>query len=148
MKRIALALVVAAGIVTVAACHKKAEPTGPKGTIIAKKIQLSWGLSPHGAGSDVYLQTTDETGAQVSHNLGTFPGQCAETKVGPEMHALTAVACTGADAGTELHVVIQNNEDVVILKLLTRTGVAPDAMAREELTRFKAPPGAAIEAKP
>jgi len=50
-----------------------------------------------------------------------------------------------AAGGTELHAVV-NDADIVVLKLKVQVGVTPDPMAREEVTRVKAPPGAAIEA--
>jgi hypothetical protein len=61
------------------------------------------------------------------------------------MKALSGVNCTAGNAGTELHAVI-NDADIVVLKLKVQVGVTPDPMAREEVTRVKAPAGAAIEA--
>ena len=131
MKRIALVL-------AIAACGHPAAKPGPTTPIIAKKIQLSWGLSPNGAGTDVFLQSTDETGAQISHPLGTQAGQCQAFQPAKEMNAVTGVSCAG---GLELHVLVQG-ADVVILR-----STSPDPMSREEVTRFTAPPGAAIETK-
>jgi hypothetical protein len=46
--------------------------------IYGKKLQLAWSMSPsETAGStDVFITSTDETGAAVSHSLATFPGTC------------------------------------------------------------------------
>ena len=133
MKRIAFALLIAA-------CGSHGgTPATPGSAVIAKKIQLSWGLSPNAGGTDVFLESTDETGAQISHPLGTQAGQCSAFTPGKDMNAVTGVQCTG---GLELHVVV-TGPDVVILK-----STSNDPMAREELSRFTAPAGAAIEAKP
>jgi hypothetical protein len=136
MKRIVLALGIAA---CSSGTGKPATPGSGSAPIIAKKIQLSWGLSPNGAGTDVFLQSTDETGSQVSHPLGTQAGQCTVFTPAKDMNAVTGVQCGPA---LELHVVVQG-EEVIILK-----STSSDPMAREELTRFSAPAGAAIEAKP
>jgi hypothetical protein len=145
MQRIALVAVLGA-----VACHHGGAPTGSGSgsavTLHVKKIQIAWGLQPAGSNTDVFLQTTDETGAQVSHPLGGFPGTCNVIDGAP-MKALTSVLCGAAGTGTELDVVAQG-ETVIILRGHVDAGKAPDPMGREELTRFDAPPGAAIEAKP
>lgn len=134
----------------VAACGGAARTgSGAGAAVIAKKVVLSWGIEQHGEAADVFLATTDETGKQVSHPLGRYPGSCAVITPAPEMHAATGVACrTGATGatGTELHAVIERGEEVVILKLGVAEGVAPDPMAREEVTRVKVPLGTKIEA--
>ena len=56
------------------------------------------------------------------------------------MKAITGCACTGF----ELHAVVEGS-DIVIMKARTDHGPT-DAMTREEVTRIKAPDGAAIEA--
>ena len=133
MKRIVFAL-------AIAACgHGGGKTATPGSAVIAKKIQLSWGLSPNGGGTDVFLQSTDETGSQISHPLGTQAGQCQVFSPAKEMNAVTGVQCGN---GLELHVVVQG-EDVIVLK-----SASTDPMAREEVSRFTAPAGAAIEAKP
>lgn len=143
MKRIALA-------VALAACHHGATPAGSgSGSAIVlhvKKVQLSWGLSPSGGNTTVYLQSTDETGAQISHPIGDFPGACNVIDGAP-MKALTSVMCGAAGTGTELDVVAQG-ETIIVLRGHVEAGKPFDPMSREELTRFDAPPGAAIEAKP
>jgi len=144
MQPITLALVAA-----LAACGPKAATKKPEGgaPILAKKIALSWGISQAAASADVFLQTTDETGAQVSHALGTFPGQCAVITPGVAMTALTGVACWDTGNGIELHAVAQQGQ-VVVLRLHTQQGMPSDPMSRDEVMRFPAPPGAAIAAHP
>jgi hypothetical protein len=145
MKPIALAAIAA-----LAACGPQAKPVQPgEGsamTLHAKKIQLAWGITqgPHSA--DVFLQTTDETGAQVSHALGTFDGQCATVTPDPDMGALIAVLCASGATGLQLQALASNGQ-VIVMRLHTQQGVKPDPMSRDELTRFPAPPGAAIEAR-
>jgi hypothetical protein len=146
MKRIA----VVAAVTMSSACHHGASPSGNgsgSGVVLhVKKIQIAWGLSASGGSTQVFLQTTDETGAQVSRPLGSFPGACNVIDGAP-MKAMTSVMCGSGGAGTELDVVAQG-ETVIILRGHVDAGKPPDPMAREELTRFDAPPGAAIEAKP
>ena len=145
MKRFALA------IVLVAACGGKSKPatttagTGSGSAIYAKKMVVSWGISPSGSSADVFLQTTDETGKQVSHPLGTFAGECRVIKPAEDMKAVTGVNCTAGDKGIELHATVVADE-IVVLKMNVQLGVAPDPMAREEILRFKAPAGSSIEA--
>ena len=137
-------------IVLVAACsgskNKQDATTAGSGTeVYAKKIALSWGISPQGTSAEIFLQTTDETGKQISYPVGTYEGTCQVVKPASEMKALIAVNCTAGSAGTELQAVVSGAE-IVVLKLHVQLGTAPDPMAREEVTRVKAPPGAAIEA--
>jgi len=149
MKRWAIALVLAA------ACGGKAKQdstttgagegsdTGP--ALYAKKVAISWGIQPGTGQADVFLQVTDETGKQTSYPLGTFPGACTVITPAPEMAALTGVACTSGGVGVELDAVVRDAE-VIVLKVDTAQGVAPDPMARQEVLRVQAPPGAKIEA--
>ena len=144
MKQLALA------IVFVAACSggkKKTDTTatGSGSAILVKKIAVGWGISAKGSSAEVFLQTTDETGKQVSYPVGTFPGTCQVIQAAAEMKALTAVNCSAGGIGTELHAVV-SDADIVVLKLKVQVGITPDPMAREEVTRVKAPAGAAIEA--
>ena len=148
MKRLALAFVL------VAACSGKAkqdtaEPAGSDSgsakPIYAKKVLVSWGIEQQGASANVFLQTTDETGKQVSHPVGTYAGQCAVTTPAPEMKAVIGVTCKDGATGTELHVVFQD-PDIIVLKMRIDDGVTPDPMAREEVTRVKAPLGASVSA--
>jgi hypothetical protein len=140
MKRFVLA------ILLVAACSggKKKQDTTATGSgsaIYAKKILVSWGIAPKGTSAEIFLQTTDETGKQTSYPVGTYEGTCQVIKPTEDMKALSGVNCTG---GTELHAVV-NDADIVVLKMKVQVGVTPDPMAREEVTRVKAPAGAAIE---
>ena len=135
---IALALVVACS-------GARTGKTGPGEPPIAKKVAVSWGIEQHGETADVFLATTDETGKQVSHSLGSYKGICMVITPAREMNAVTGVACRTGGTGTELHAVIQGGEDIVILKLGIDQGVKPDPMAREEVTRVKVPLGAKIQ---
>jgi len=144
MKRLVLA------ILLVAACsgskQKQDGTTGSgSGALYAKKIVVSWGISPKGSTAEIFLQTTDETGKQTSYPVGTYEGTCQLVKPAADMRALNGVNCTAGNSGTELHAVV-NDADIVVLKLKVQVGVTPDPMAREEVTRVKAPAGAAIEA--
>jgi hypothetical protein len=151
MKRLALAILIAA------ACSGKSKPpttgtgsgAGSGSAIYAKRLVVSWGISPNGVGdaAEVFMQTTDETGKQVSHALGTFAGTCKVIKPAEDMKAVTGVNCTQGDKGVELHATVVVDE-IVVLKLPVQLGVAPDPMGREEVLRFKAPAGSAVEAAP
>ena len=114
--------------------------------IVAKKVAVSWGITKVGEMADIFLATTDETGKQVSHSLGRYKGECAVIAPPKEMNALSGVACRTGGTGTELHAVVQNGEDVVVLKMGIDQGVTPDPMAREEVIRVSVPRGAKIEA--
>jgi hypothetical protein len=149
MKLIALAVIAAAcagGACGLFGGAKKPDAgagSGSAAPIRVKKIVLSWGISQGPTSADVFLQTTDETGAQVSHPLGTFPGKCTPATPEEGMNALLAVVCLTVGTGTELYVGTLRQQ-VVITRLHVAQGVKPDPMAREELTRFDAPPGADI----
>lgn len=119
--------------------------SGEVSSPLAKKVAVSWGIEPHGSSAEIFLATTDETGKQVSHPVGSYPGSCAVITPSREMNAVSGVACRDGATGTELHAVIQNNEDIVVLKLRTDEGVRQDPMAREEVARVKVPVGAKIE---
>jgi hypothetical protein len=145
MKRLVIAILLAS------ACsgskQKQDTTTAGSGTsaVFAKKIVVSWGISAKGSASEVFLQTTDETGKQISYPVGTYPGTCQVIKPVEEMKAVTGVNCTSGSEGIELHAVVSAPE-IVVLQLKVQVGVAPDPMAREEVTRIKVPVGAAIEA--
>lgn len=151
MKRFAIA------ILLVAACSGKSKPASTtaagsgsgsgSAAIYGKKMVVSWGISPDSGKADVFLQTTDETGKQVSHELGNFEGECRVIKPADEMKAVTGVSCLKDGNGIELHATVVNDE-IIVLKMPVQSGVAPDPMAREEVLRFKAPGGSAIEAAP
>jgi hypothetical protein len=118
--------------------------------IVAKKVAVSWGITKVGTNdgqmADIFLATTDETGKQVSHSLGRYKGECSVIAPPKEMNALSGVACRTGGTGTELHAVVQNGQDVVVLKMGIDQGVTPDPMAREEVIRVTVPGGAKIEA--
>jgi len=145
MVRLAIALVV-----TAAACGGKTKDTTTAGSgsgsaLYAKKLAVSWGISANGATKqDVFLQTTDDTGQQQSFPLGTYDGTCQVITPAPEMKAQTAVACTNNGAGVELDAVVQG-EEIIVLRGQTKAGGAPDPMSRVEVTRVKAPGGAAVQ---
>lgn len=144
MKRLALFLVVAACSGT---SKNIQAPGGGSGSaaIYAKKIMISWGIQQAESSADVFLQTTDETGKQTSYPLGTYQGQCKVITPAPELKAVSAVACNQVATGVELDAVT-TDEEIIILKGNTKNGNPPDPMSRDEVTRVKAPGGAAIEA--
>jgi hypothetical protein len=148
MTRLAIALALG----TLIGCSGSSRQTSTGGSggggtpIIAKRVSLSWGVTPQGEMADLYLQATDETGQQVSHDLGRWKGDCAPITPAPEMKALIALACRTGGTGTELQAVQQGGDEIVILKMGIDEGVTPDPMAREEVKRIKVPLGAKIEA--
>jgi hypothetical protein len=111
----------------------------------AKRFAVSWGIEQHGSAADVFLATTDETGKQVSHPLGTYQGVCAVITPAKEMNAVTGVGCRDGATGTELHAIIEHGEEIVVVKLRVDEGVKQDPMAREEVTRIKVPLGAKVQ---
>ena len=129
-----------------AAKHESKTGADSAPAIVAKKVAVSWGITKVGEMADIFLATTDETGKQVSHSLGRYKGECAVIAPPKEMNALSGVACRTGGTGTELHAVVQNGEDVVVLKMGIDQGVTPDPMAREEVIRVTVPRGAKIEA--
>jgi hypothetical protein len=122
-----------------------AEGSAP--AMMAKKVAVSWGITQGVDSSDVFLQVTDETGAQVSHPAGTYPGVCKVIVPAIEMHAVMAVACAFGGTTWQLQAIVRG-EDIIVMKVRADDGAKPDPMAREEVTRVTAPPGAAIEATP
>lgn len=140
-------------IVLVAACSGKSkqETTTAGGgsdtgsAILAKKVAIGFGVTQNGSSAQVFLQITDETGKQTSHPVGSYDGSCQSITPAPEMKALAGVRCTSTTStgSTELHAVAADAE-IVVLKLHVEDGLEPDPMAREEVTRVKVPPGAAI----
>ena len=153
MKRLAISFAFLA-VTSLAACSGKSKPSptttgtgsGSGPAVYAKKYVVSFGITQAASSAEVFLQTTDETGHQVSHPLGTFPGQCQTIKPTAEMKALAAVNCTmqGSEKGIELDAVLSADE-IVVLKQDVQVGVAPDPMARTEVTRIKAPAGSAVQ---
>ena len=113
----------------------------------AKRFAVSWGIEQHGGAADVFLATTDETGKQVSHPLGTYPGVCSVITPAREMNAVTGVGCRDGATGTELHAIVEQGQaqEVIVVKLHVDEGVKQDPMAREEVTRIKVPLGAKLQ---
>ena len=77
-------------IVLVAACigSKNKQGTTEAGSgapVVAKKVALSFGISPKGTSAEIFLQTTDETGKQTSYPVGTYEGTCQVVKPAAEM---------------------------------------------------------------
>jgi hypothetical protein len=150
MKRLAIAFLL------VAACSGKSKQSATtagtgsadgsgSAALYAKKFLVSFGITQGASSAEIFLQTTDETGKQVSHALGTYAGQCQVIKPAAEMNALTGVNCTAGNVGTELDAV-HSVDEIVVLKLDVAIGVTPDPMARSEVARIKVPSGAAVEA--
>jgi hypothetical protein len=146
MTRLAIAL----ALFGLTACPGPAKPTtGGSGSgepMIAKKLSLSWGITQQGEMADLFLQITDETGKQVSHELGRWKGTCSPDKAQDNMNALIALSCRTGGTGTQLQAIRQGGDEIVIVKLGIDEGVMPDPMAREEVKRIKVPLGVAIEA--
>src|SRR5438874_9503793 len=101
MKRLALAFTIAFTILA-AACSGKSKPPKTAGAgsgsqaLYAKRYIISFTISQDTSSAEVFLQTTDEVGQQVSHSLGTFAGTCKVIKPAAEMHAVSGVNCAMA----------------------------------------------------
>ena len=76
----------------------------------AKLFAVSWGIEQHGSAADLFLATTDETGKQVSHPLGTYQGVCSVITPAREMNAVTGVGCRDGATGTELHAIVEHGQ--------------------------------------
>lgn len=142
-------LAIASLLLALAACPGPAKPTTTGGSgepVLAKKISLAWGISQQGEMADLFLQVTDETGKQVSHELGRWKGTCAADKAQDNMNALITLSCRTGGTGTQLQAIRQGGDEIVIVKLGIDEGVVPDPMAREEVKRIKVPLGVGIEA--
>lgn len=145
---------VTAAFVILAACGGKQaaveQPNSSNGgagsgrAILAKKISISWGIQPEGEMADVFLQTTDEVGKQVSHPAGRYKGKCEVITPAPEMNAISGVACTTGGGGTELHAV-KKGDEILVVQMGTQPGQKPDPMAREQVAIVKIPVGVAVE---
>lgn len=145
MMRLAIALLV------IGACGGKGKPAQTAGegsqALYAKKISVGWGLVANNGQTDVFLETTDETGRQTSYPAGSYPGDCRRITPAPALKAATGVACTAASDVVEIDAVI-DNQQVIVVREHYAPGAAPDPMSREEVTRVTAPGGAAIEVSP
>ena len=153
MMRLSNAFVVLVLVVT-AACSGKSKSSSTTGAgsgsassgpVLAKVVHLSWGIQQGTTSAEMFLQTTDETGRQVSHPLGTFKGTCSANTPAPEMKAIIGALCKEGGLGTELHAVVQGSQ-IIVLKMRADEGVPADPMAREEVTRIGFPTGAAVDA--
>jgi hypothetical protein len=145
MVRIAIAIVVAAG------CGGVAPAGNGSGSaaLYAKKVSVTWGIAPGAKTTGVFLQMTDEKGQQTSYPLGDYDGECRVIKPAPAMQAVSAVACNhpgGPIVEIDAHVVGTIDPVIVLLTGTTPPGADPDPMARSELRRVTAPPGAKVEA--
>ena len=150
MTRLMIALVVCAVTAACSAGNKGGSTAGSGSSgpaLQPKKLLLSWGISQEGELTDIYLATTDETGKQVSHQVGRYKGKCDKITPAKEMNALTGVGCVTGGGGTELHAVHRADE-IVIVQMGTTPGAAPDPMSREEVARVKIPTGIAVEVAP
>jgi hypothetical protein len=115
---------------------------------LAKRVTISWGITPVGEMADIFLATTDETGAQVSHSIGRYKGTCSVFAPAPEMKALTGVQCTAGGGGTELHAVAQGGDQIIVLQMPFTEGAPQDPMNRKEIISVKVPLGVAISVDP
>lgn len=144
-------LMIALAALALAAC-----PASPKGgaagsgggaALPPKRLQLSWGIAQDGELADIYLATTDETGKQVSHQVGRYKGACAPFSPAKEAGALMGVRCAAGGGGTDLLAVHRGGE-IIVVQQGTAPGAAPDPMAWQEVTRVAIPTGVAVEAAP
>lgn len=115
---------------------------------LVKKVLVSWGISPVGEMADVFLATTDETGKQVSHSIGRYKGTCTVFSPAAEMNAITGVQCKAGGGGTELHLVVQGGEELIVLQMPFTEGAPQDAMNRKEIIRIKVSRGIGIQVDP
>ena len=115
---------------------------------LVKKVMVSWGISPVGEMADVFLATTDETGKQVSHSIGRYKGTCTVFTPAAEMNAITGVQCKAGGGGTELHLVVQGGEELIVLQMPFTEGAPQDAMNRKEIIRIKVSRGIGIQVDP
>jgi len=145
---LALGLGVAAGCGGKGSSSTTPDPDGTKPAVLAKKVSLSWGLSPATDApepmTDVFLALTDETAKQKSHSLGRYKGACSVIAPAKEMNALTGVRCDAGGAGTEIHAVTRGGDEIIVLHGSWREGEAADPMAREPILHIKVPLGVAI----
>ena len=95
--------------------------------------------------TDVFITSTDETGAAVSHPLGTFSRTRKVAAPAPAMNAVTGVTCGAPDGTrTELHAV-SGRDEVILLQLKIDPGSSRDPVVRRKVTRIAAPPGAKLK---
>lgn len=141
----ALVVIAACGGAGKHAANGAGSGSGP--ALYAKKMSVGWGLVANGDKTDVFLETTDETGRQTSYPVGTYPGDCRRITPAASLKAATGVACSTSSDVVEVDAVI-DEEQVIVVREHYAPGGTPDPMAREEVTRVTAPGGAAIEVSP
>jgi len=122
--------------------------TGSGPPPLAKKVALSWGVQAQGEMTDLYLALRDETGSSASHELGRWKGACEVITPAPEMNALSGVRCKTGGTGSELHVVTQGGDKIIVLKMGWDEGAPQDPMSREEVKTISVPLGVAISVDP
>lgn len=115
---------------------------------LVKKVMVSWGITPVGEMADIFLATTDETGKQVSHSIGRYKGTCTVFAPASAMNAITGVQCKAGGGGTELHLVVQGGEELIVLQMPFTEGAPQDPMNRKEITRVKVSRGIGIQVDP
>lgn len=149
---IAFVSLVASVSLTSTACKGKKGSTTTAGSgsgsdtvVLAQKVAIHWGIRQGASSAEIFLQTTTETGRQVSHPVGNFKGTCAASTPGAEMKAIIGARCEEGAQATELHCVVRGSE-IIVLKLTVMDGLTPDPMERVEVTRIAVAPGAAIVA--
>jgi hypothetical protein len=136
---------------TLAACggqQTTGSSSGSDGSAVmyAKKVVVEWGMHPDDADTtktDVFLQTNDDEGRQISYPVGSYDGECRQFHPAPEMGAVSGVACSVGPNIVEIHAVI-HDEDIIVTRLKSDPQHPPDPMAREEVTRVKIPRGTGI----
>jgi hypothetical protein len=132
-----------------AACSGGQKPSGSgsdgSAVMYAKKVVVEWGLqaSEDKSKVEVFLQTNDDEGKQVSYPVGSYDGECRVFHPAPEMNAVSGVACSVGANIIELHAIV-HDEDIVVVRLHSDPTHPPDPMAREEVTRIKIPRGTGI----
>lgn len=118
----------------------------PRPAVYAKKVSITWAFQ-RAAATEVFLETTDETGRKISHSLGSYEGDCTVRMPSIDMKAVTGVACSSPAVGVELHAAVQNGE-IIVLKLPIDPGRRPDPLSRQQVTAIPVPPGAGVEIGP
>jgi len=143
MTRLVIVLVV---VIATSCSGKNKKPTTGE-PVLARRLAVGWGFQPAETEmTDVFLATTDETGKQVSTQVGRYKGTCTQITPAKEMNALTGASCTTAGGGgTELHAVVRPDE-IIVMQMGITPGATPDPMSREQVTAVKIPLGIAVEA--
>ena len=145
MKWIAIAVAIAGASSACGGARTAGGDGSGSQAMYAKKVVVDWGMAPSDdkQHTDVFLQTNDDQGRQVSYPVGSYAGECRRFNPAPDMGAVSGVACSVGANITELHAVV-HDEDIVVLRLHSDPAHPPDAMSREEVTRVKIPRGTGI----